>query len=193
MARQGAHQVAQKSTSTGVWESRTSALNVASVAGTVSLDMSGTVTRRLRLCSAVRASPVSVLGRSGKVPPVKLFLPEKTLEEWALSEKADLVEGKLVVKETNSSHPVIPGVAFSKTVSGDDTQGLVGRVKTSTQLAALGAEHLQDSVILGDTAYEVVPGYVAEVAVPVTAKQDAKKKATSPEADLLAAFILDKL
>ena len=124
---------------------------------------------------------------------MKLFLPEKTLEEWSLSEKADLVEGKLVVKETNSSHAVIPAVAFSKTVSGDDTHSLVGRVKTSTQLAALGAEQLQDSVILGDTAYEVVPGYVADVIAPAAPKQETKKKTSSPEADLLAAFILDKL
>ncbi len=123
---------------------------------------------------------------------MKLFLPEKTLEEWSISEKADLVDGKLVVKETNSSHPIIPAVAFSKMITGDDTHSLVGRVKTSTQLAALGAEHLQDSVILGDTAYEVVPGYVADVVVAV-AKPEGKKKATSPEADLLAAFILDKL
>ena len=124
---------------------------------------------------------------------MKLFLPEKTLEEWSMSEKADLVEGKLVVKETNSSHAVVPAVSFSKTIEGADLKSLVGRVKTSAQLAELGAEHLQDSVILGDTAYEVVPGYVAEVVTPAMPKQEAKKKATSPEADLLAAFILDKL
>ena len=124
---------------------------------------------------------------------MKLFLPEKTLEEWSISEKADLVEGKLVVKETNSSHPVVPAVAFSKTIEGADLKSLVGRVKTSAQLTEMGAEHLQDSVILGDTAYEVVPGYVADVAMPAAPKQEAKKRATSPEADLLAAFILDKL
>ncbi len=124
---------------------------------------------------------------------MKLFLPEKTLEDWALSEKADLQDGKLVVKEGNSSHPVVPAVSFSKVVSGDDTNSLVGRVKTTSQLSALGAEHLADSVILGDTAYEVVPGYVTEVQAPAAAKPDGKKKPTSPEADLLAAFILDKL
>ena len=124
---------------------------------------------------------------------MKLFLPEKTLEEWSMSEKADLVDGKLVVKEPNSSHPVMPAVSFLKTIEGTDAKSLVGRVKTSLQLAELGAEHLQDSVILGDTAYEVVPGYVADVAMPAAPKHEAKKKATSPEADLLAAFILDKL
>ena len=125
---------------------------------------------------------------------VKLFLPEKMLEEWSVSEKADLAEGKLVVKDGNSSHPAIGAVHFSKLVTGDDTHSLIGKVKTQTQLAALGAEHLQDSVILGDTAYEVVPGFVTEVVTAAVSRPlDAKKKASSPEADLLAAFILDKL
>ena len=84
-------------------------------------------------------------------------------------------------------------VHFVKLVSGNDSGQLVGRVKTMSQLDALGAEHMMDSVILGETAYEVTPGYIAEVAAPAAAKGSDKKKPNSPEADLLAAFILDKL
>jgi hypothetical protein len=125
---------------------------------------------------------------------VKLFLPQTTLEEWATTDKADLADGKLVVREGPSSHPVTPAVHFHKLVSGDDTQGLVGRVKTIIQLGELGAEHMADSCIVGDTAYEVAEGYVTEVALAVAPpKGEAKKKSGSPEADLLAAFILDKL
>jgi hypothetical protein len=124
---------------------------------------------------------------------VKLFLPEKTLEEWSLSDKADVQDGKLVVKDSKSAHPVEGAVHFARLLSGDDVNQLVGKVKTQTQLAALSAETLADSVLLGDTAYEVVPGYVADVHVPAQPKPEAKKKASSPEADLLAAFILDKL
>ena len=124
---------------------------------------------------------------------MKLFLPQKTLKEWALAEKADLVDGKLVVKEGKTSHPVAPAVHFSKLVSGEDAQGLLGRVKTSTQLTALNAEHFADSCIIGEAAYEVVEGYITEVQAPAGAKGDGKKKTASPEADLLAAFILDKL
>ena len=124
---------------------------------------------------------------------MKLFLPQKTLEEWSVSEKADLQEGKLVVAESKASHAVTPAVHFVKLVSGNDQSQLVGRVKTMSQLDTLGAEHMMDSVILGETAYEVTPGYIADVPAPAPAKGDAKKKATSPEADLLAAFILDKL
>jgi hypothetical protein len=125
---------------------------------------------------------------------VKLFLPQSTLEEWATTDKADLADGKLVVREGPSSHPVTPAVHFNKLVSGEDSHGLVGRVKTITQLGELGAEHMADSCIVGDTAYEVAEGYVTEVVVAAAPpKGEAKKKSGSPEADLLAAFILDKL
>lgn len=125
---------------------------------------------------------------------MKLFLPHKTLEEWSLSEKADLVDGKLLVKDSKTTHPVSPAVHFSKLVSGEDTQGLLGRVKDAAQLSALNAEHFADSCIIGEAAYEVVEGYVTEVVAAAPAgKGDGKKKTQSPEADLLAAFILDKL
>ncbi len=125
---------------------------------------------------------------------MKLFLPQKTLEDWSVGEKADLEDGKLVVKEPKSAHSVTPAVHFVKVVSGNDVHHLTGRVKTMKQLDELGAEHMMDSVLLGETAFEVIPGYVTEVTTPApSAKADAKKKQISPEADLLAAFILDKL
>jgi hypothetical protein len=124
----------------------------------------------------------------------KLFLPQTTLEEWALDDKADIKEGKLVVtEEKDSSYPVTPAVHFLRLVSGNDDKKLVAKVKTQEQLQGWGAELFGDSVILGETAYEVAPGYLAEVPTPKSeTKPDPKKKA-SPEADLLAAFILDKL
>lgn len=124
---------------------------------------------------------------------MKLFLPQKTLEEWALADKADVAEGKLLIKEGNSTHPVSSAVHFNKLVSGEDTNGLLGRVKTTAQLTALNAEHFADSCIVGEAAYEVVEGFITEVQVAPPARPDAKKKTASPEADLLAAFILDKL
>jgi hypothetical protein len=120
---------------------------------------------------------------------VKLFLPQAKLEEWALSDKADLRDGKLVVTGDPDSYAATPAVHFVKLVSGQDEKTLVARVKTEAQLQALGAEQMMESVLIGETAYEVEPGYVTEVSAP---KSDNKKK-VSPEADLLAAFILNKL
>lgn len=124
---------------------------------------------------------------------MKLFLPHKTLEDWMVAEKADLQDGKLLVTEGKASYPVAAAVHFAKLVSGEDAQGLLGRVKTTAQLGALNAEHFQDSCIVGEAAYEVVEGYVTEVVVAAPPKGEGKKKTASPEADLLAAFILDKL
>ncbi|MBN1209614.1 MAG: hypothetical protein JXB05_32495 [Myxococcaceae bacterium] len=121
---------------------------------------------------------------------MKLFLPQSQLEEWALADKADLKDGKLVVMvEGGASFPAVPAVHFVQLVSGDDTHKLVAKVKTETQLASLGAEQMADSVIVGETAYEVVPGYLTEVAL---APRPADKK-PSNETDLLAAFILNKM
>lgn len=122
----------------------------------------------------------------------RFFLPQSTLEEWALEDKADLRDGMLVVHGDPSPWPVEPAVHFIKLVAGQDVEKLVSRVKTDTQLARLGCERLEDSVVLGESAYEVVPGYVAEVAAPAAAKNSDKRQPSS-EADLLAAFILDKM
>lgn len=123
---------------------------------------------------------------------VKLFLPQNLLEEWALEDKADLKEGRLVVTGDKTTYPLTPAVHFLQCVAGSDERKLVQKVKTDEQLAALGAEHLSDSVILGETAYEVAPGYVAEVTVSQGAGK-ADKRPANPEADLLAAFILNKM
>lgn len=123
---------------------------------------------------------------------LRLFLPQSTLEEWALADKADLRDGKLVVQGEGGAWPVESAVHFVKLVAGNDVQKLVSRVKTDAQLAQLGCERLEDSVVLGDSAYEVVPGYVAQIAAPAAAKNSDPRQGSS-EADLLAAFILDKM
>ena len=125
------------------------------------------------------------------MPVSKLFLPQAMLEEWALGDKADLKDGKLVIAQDKSTYPVTPAVHFVKLVSGSDDRKLIAKVKSEEQLQKLGAEHLAESVILGETAYEVVSGYLTDVPSPAPAKP-APKKGANPEADLLAAFILDK-
>jgi hypothetical protein len=119
----------------------------------------------------------------------RLFLPQKVLEEWALAEKADLKDDRLVVSKEPGTFPVFPGVHFIKLVSGVDEKKLLAKVKTHEQIQRMGAEHMAETVILGETAYEVVPGYIAEV--PTAARQ--AKKAGATDTDMLAAFLLDKL
>lgn len=123
---------------------------------------------------------------------MKLFLPQAQLEEWALEDKADVKDGVLVVTGEEGVYPVTPAVHIVQLVTGEDDNDLVARVKTEAQLQALGAEQMADSVLLGDTAYEVVPGYVAEIPIAPSDAGSADGKPGS-EADLLAAFLLNKM
>ncbi len=123
---------------------------------------------------------------------MKLFLPQAQLEEWALEDKADVKDGVLAVNGEEGVYSVTPAVHIVQLVTGEDTHGLVSKVKTEDQLKTLGAEQMADSVLLGDTAYEVVPGYVADVPLP---DAEAKPPGAQPgsETDLLAAFLLNKM
>lgn len=47
--------------------------------------------------------------------------------------------------------------------SGDDAQGLCGKVKTLAAVEELSGEHAPGSVVLGDHAYEVVDGFLGEL------------------------------
>ena len=60
-----------------------------------------------------------------------------------------------------------PAIRFLK-VSGDgqDAHQLVGRVKLLDDLARLGAEQFMESVIVGETAYDIQSGYLGEPAPP---------------------------
>ena len=123
---------------------------------------------------------------------MRLFLPQTQLEEWALEDKADVRDGVLVVAGEEGVYPVTPAVHVVQLVTGEDARGLVTKVKTQEQLEALGAEQMADSMLLGDTAYEVVPGYVAEVPLSPSDASSAEGKPGS-ETDLLAAFLLNKM
>ena len=121
---------------------------------------------------------------------MNLFLPEKQLEAWVAEEKVDLKDGQLIVQGEPRSFPLSPAVHFVQLESGEDEKGLVGQVKTMAQLDELEAEQLMDSALIGETAYRVQPGYIITLKLLSKAEQ---KRQNSSEADLLAAFILDKL
>ncbi|MGQ0504280.1 MAG: hypothetical protein ACT4TC_03095 [Myxococcaceae bacterium] len=122
----------------------------------------------------------------------RLFLPQPLLEEWALDERADFKDGKLVVAAEKASYPATPAMLFIQVVSGEDEKKLLSKVKTEDQLRELGGEQMADSVLLGENAYQVVPGYVAEVAAPLPTSGPDKGK-PAQDADLLASYLLDKI
>src|SRR5688572_23182529 len=101
----------------------------------------------------------------------RIFLSQEALDTWLGEQRAKVEGEELVDLKNNQKFRLVTGVRFLSEVSGlPDEAKLVGKVKDADQLAELKAEHLHDSVILGDNAYEVQEGFVGTpVAVEVAA------------------------
>ncbi|MBK9070647.1 MAG: hypothetical protein IPL79_06550 [Myxococcales bacterium] len=94
----------------------------------------------------------------------KIFISVDALEEKTASGVA-AVSGEIVTfVELDKTAYLSPAVYFSRVAGGDpDVLRLVGRVKSEVELRALGADHQANSVIIGETAYDVVEGFVGKV------------------------------
>jgi hypothetical protein len=125
----------------------------------------------------------------------RLFWAQEKLDELVVDEKATLENDQLLLRETSKRYRVAQAVFFEADVGGSgDPHKLLGRVKETAALAELGAEHYMDSVLLGDSAYKVVPGFtgVPLVEAPAAAAGPGDG-AKSDDRELLARFLLDNL
>ncbi len=95
-----------------------------------------------------------------------LFVSQAMLESWAGQGKIDFVGDVMTLLAGGGkgrSYALDPAVRFLKVLGHDaDPNGLLHKVKTVAQLKEMGAEPVDDSCILGDVAYEVEPGVLAE-------------------------------
>ncbi len=145
-----------------------------------------------------------------------LFVSQAMLDSWAGQGKIDLLGDVMTVvagEGKGRSYALEPAVRFMKVVGAEaDPNGLLHKVKTAAQLRALGAEPLDGSCVLGDVAYEIQPGFLAEAAAlqaasaapsapgapprslplgasPLPADLEERRK----EAEALARFLLENL
>lgn len=127
----------------------------------------------------------------------RVFFPQECLDRWIGESKVDLIGPELILKAENRRYRVVEAVHVVAEVTGlADAYDLLGRVKSHVFLAELGAEVLDTSVVLGDNAYEVVPGFLG-IPVETLEEQDARRRrggATSPvdEETLLRRCLLDE-
>ena len=105
--------------------------------------------------------------------------PEQALESAG---RLALDGDHLVVREDGSRWAITPAVRFMSVLSGDDIDSLVGKVYSIADLAQWGAEHVRDSVLRGDAAYQVEEGFLGNRTLGAEAS----------EGDLFAAFLSDE-
>ncbi len=124
--------------------------------------------------------------------PGSRFLSQQQLVQWSDEGKLDVQGDRMVLVADKKACRIREAVHFLKLVSGEDQSGLVARVKTIQQLKDLGAEHYLDSVILGEAAYEVEQGYLADPDGAVAPSAVAARPAAA-DAKALAQFVLGKI
>lgn len=92
----------------------------------------------------------------------KLFVSQEWVDLSNMEDKVTLSGDQMVIKADNKAYQLTPAVRFLKVEGGDaDPHQLLGKVKTTASLEAMNAETMAESVLLGDTAYRVQPGFSA--------------------------------
>jgi hypothetical protein len=94
---------------------------------------------------------------------VRFFIAQEALDGLLEKEAATMAGDVLTIPERKLTAGVQAAVYFLREVEGKaDPHGLVGKVQTLEAIVAKGADHFRASVILGETAYDVVEGYLGE-------------------------------
>ncbi len=116
-----------------------------------------------------------------------LFVSQAMLDSWAEQGKIDFVGNVMTLlagEGSGRSYALEPAVRFMKVLGEEkDPNGLLHKVKTVAHLKELGADPAEDSCILGDLAYEVQAGFLAEAAAlqaAATAKPAALQRPAQP-------------
>jgi hypothetical protein len=91
----------------------------------------------------------------------RVFFPQAALDQWLADGTVDLRGTELTVVAEARRYRLAEAVHVVREVTGaDDASSLVGRVKPKSTLEEKGAELLESSMIVGDNAYDVVPGWL---------------------------------
>ena len=101
----------------------------------------------------------------------RIFVAQTLADSWLSAGRVALERDLLRLPASGGAATVLfinPAVFFERIDGSEsDVHDVVGRVKTAQELAQMGADHYESSVVMGDYAYTVVPGYLA---IPVDGK-----------------------
>jgi hypothetical protein len=93
--------------------------------------------------------------------PVKVFISQGAVDSWVSSDRAELSGSLLSFKGQPGSLELAPASLFKRISAGNtDPHTLLGKVLDEEAILALGGETYMSSVLLGETAYDVEPGFV---------------------------------
>jgi uncharacterized protein YrrD len=93
----------------------------------------------------------------------RMFFSQEALDTW-LEAGQVVLEGEVLGVPGGLRFQLTSGVVFREEVgSGIDGLGLCGKVKTVGEVLELNGELASGSVLIGDHAYEVTDGFLADL------------------------------
>ncbi len=101
------------------------------------------------------------------------FVPQSMLDTWADLGKIELDGNTLRIPSESVTFSLTPAVRFVSLIEGEDQHKLLTKVKPEAYVREIGGQVVTDSCLVGDTAYQVQPGFLAEGAA-LAAAQTAK-------------------
>jgi hypothetical protein len=111
------------------------------------------VEQRLRMTHSPDVLSIEVQNR--------VFFPQEALDQWMIEGTIDLQGAELTILAEARRYRLLEAARIVREVTGaPDPHGLVGRVKSKAFLDEMGAEIVESSMILGENAYDVVPGWL---------------------------------
>jgi len=129
--------------------------------------------------------------------PNRVFFPQALLDTLIADERVELMGQELLLRDEGRRYLISEGVhVLRDAAGGGDAPKLIGKVKSTAQLVELRAEVLETSMIVGDDAYDVVPGFIGEpigLAEVRSAEAAASQHPPANEEDLLTQFLLKSL
>jgi hypothetical protein len=132
----------------------------------------------------------------------RIFFPQEALDTWMSDGSVELRGTELTILAEGRRYRLAEAVNILREVGGsDDSNELVGRVKSVKYLEELGAEIVETSVLLGDNAYDAVPGWLGapvgsfdeHVAHRTGGFGDGPMDEPRTDEDLLARFLVKNL
>ena len=130
----------------------------------------------------------------------RVFFPQTALDHWLHDSVIDLTENEMVVRGEGRKYRIVEAVRVMAELSGgQDVYELVGKVKTIAYLTELGAELLDTSMMIGELAYDVIPGFVGSPIGSFAEHRAASGSSSAPDSgpqsdeELLSRYLIQNL
>lgn len=93
-----------------------------------------------------------------------MFISQSTLEAWLDSKNAEMQDQRVTLSRLGRAYDLEPAVRILSVVPAEGeaatAEALVGRVLAEDSVLQLGGELMGESMLFGDNAFEVEPGYI---------------------------------